>query len=116
MNQLGRRFEQPQEKLLAGLGYAGRLFPPVAETLKGKSPTRLDLDTRQAYTFLREAAPMLEEAGFGLLAPPWWNKPGARLGMRLRLSPAKGITKDMLSQGKLSLAEPDPIPVGAFTG
>jgi SNF2 family DNA or RNA helicase len=103
LNQLGRRFVQPQEKLLAGLGYAGRLFPPVAESLKGKSPTHLELDTRQAYTFLREAAPVLEEAGFGLLAPPWWNKPGARLGMRLRLSPANGITKDMISRGKLSL-------------
>lgn len=103
MTQLGRRFVRPQEKLLAGLGYAGRLFPPVAETLKRKSPTHLELDTRQAYTFLREAAPVLEEAGFGLLAPPWWNKPGARLGMRLRLSPANGITKDMISRGKLSL-------------
>ncbi len=103
LTQLGRRFVQPQEKLLAGLGYAGRLFPPVAESLKDKSPTHLDLDTRQAYTFLREAAPVLEEAGFGLLSPPWWNKPGARLGMRLRLSPAKGITKDMISRGKLSL-------------
>ena len=93
LTQLGQRFEQPQEKLLAGLGYAGRFFPPVSNSLKEKSPTHLNLDTRQAYTFLRETAPVLEEAGFGLLAPPWWNQPGARLGMRLRLSPAQGLTE-----------------------
>ena len=101
VSQLGRRFDQPQEKLLAGLGFAGRLFGPIGESLRGKSPTHLDLDTRQAYTFLREAAPVLEEAGFGLLAPPWWNQPGARLGMRLRLKPNQKANKDMVVQGKL---------------
>lgn len=99
---LGRRFDHPQEKLLAGLGYAGRLFPPIAASLREKSPVSLTLDTRQAYTFLRETAPILEEAGFGLLTPPWWNQRGARLGVRLRLSPAKGATPQALSRGKIS--------------
>ncbi|HEX9019381.1 MAG TPA: DEAD/DEAH box helicase [Anaerolineaceae bacterium] len=98
LSQLGHRFELPQEKLLAGLGYAGRLFNPISESLKEKSPTLLKIDTVQAYFFLREAAPMLEEAGFGLLTPPWWNQPGARLGMRLRLKP----TQPMSGNGKLS--------------
>ncbi len=98
LTQLGRRFEQPQERLLAGLGFAGRVFAPISASLKEKSPTHLDLDTRQAYTFLREAAPLLEENGFGLLVPPWWNKPGARLGMRLRLRPRQKTVK----QGKMS--------------
>lgn len=87
LSQLGIRFDHPQEKLLAGLGYAGRLFPPVAEGLKDKRPTRMTIDTNQAYAFLREAAPVLEEAGYGLLIPPWWNKKGARIGARLRLKP-----------------------------
>jgi hypothetical protein len=43
--KLGHRFDQPQEKLLAGLGYAARLFPPVTESLKGKRPSLLALDT-----------------------------------------------------------------------
>ncbi len=47
LTELGHRFEQPQEKLLAGLGYAARLFPPVAESLKSKRPTQLALDTRR---------------------------------------------------------------------
>ena len=89
LTKLGRRFEQPQEKLLAGLGYAARLFPPIAGTLKGKRPTQLALDTPTAYIFLRETAPLLEGAGFGLLVPPWWNKPGARLGVRLKVQSQK---------------------------
>jgi SNF2 family DNA or RNA helicase len=99
---MGRRFDNPQEKLLAGLGYAGRFFSPIASSLREKSPTSITLDTLQAYSFLREVAPVLEEAGFGLLTPPWWKQRGARLGVRLRLSPSRGATPDAIAQGKLS--------------
>jgi SNF2 family DNA or RNA helicase len=102
LKQLGRRFEQPQEKLLAGLGYAARVFSPIAGSLKSARPTSLSLDTGQAYTFLRETAPLLEEAGFGLLVPPWWNKPGTRLGVRLHLRPSKGASADVIASGKLA--------------
>jgi SNF2 family DNA or RNA helicase len=85
LTYLGHRFEQPQEKLLTGLGYAARLFPPVTQSLKGKSPIALVMDTGGAYTFLRETAPLLEGAGFGILIPPWWNKKGARLGLKAKL-------------------------------
>ena len=85
LTHLGHRFEQPQEKLLAGLGYAARLFPPVTESLKSKRPTELAVDTSGAYTFLRETAPLLEGAGFGILVPPWWNKKGARLGVKVKM-------------------------------
>lgn len=102
IKQLGRRFEKPQEKLLAGLGYAARLFPPLLPSLQTSSPTGISLDTGRAYQFLRETAPLLEQAGFGLLVPPWWNKPGTRLGVRLRLKPF-GPSKDVVPGGKLSL-------------
>ncbi|MEI7990777.1 MAG: SNF2 helicase-associated domain-containing protein, partial [Chloroflexota bacterium] len=87
LTHLGHRFEQPQEKLLAGLGYAARLFPPIADSLKSKRPAELAIDTGGAYTFLRETAPLLEGAGFGILVPPWWNKKGARLGVKLSMKP-----------------------------
>lgn len=102
LNELNHRFEQPQEKLLAGLGYAARLFPPIAAGLKDKRPTQLSLETMQAYTFLRETAPLLEGAGFGLLAPPWWNQPGSRLGVRLRLK-SKAKSADAIGQSRLNL-------------
>jgi SNF2 family DNA or RNA helicase len=89
LTHLGHRFEQPQEKLLTGLGYASRLFPPIGDSLKGKRPTELAVDTGGAYTFLRETAPILENAGFGILVPPWWNKKGARLGVKVKMKSKK---------------------------
>jgi SNF2 family DNA or RNA helicase len=97
--ELGHRFEQPQEKLLAGLGYAARLFPPIADSLKSKRPAHLVLETPAAYHFLRDTAPILEEAGFGLLVPPWWNQRGARLGVRLKMK----SQKDAVASGRMSL-------------
>ncbi|MDD5371149.1 MAG: DEAD/DEAH box helicase [Anaerolineaceae bacterium] len=99
LTQLGHRFEQPQEKLLAGLGYAARLFPPVVESLKGKRPTHLALNTDGAYTFLREVAPILEGAGFGILVPPWWNKKGARLGVKVKMK----SKSDSVAPGRMSM-------------
>ncbi len=99
LTTLGHRIEQPQERLLAGLGYVARLFPPIKATLKSKHPTQATLDTPTAYTFLREIAPLLEGAGFGLLVPPWWNKPGARLGIRLRIQSKTG---QEAQQGKMT--------------
>ena len=99
LTHLGHRFEQPQEKLLAGLGYAARLFPPLAESLKSKRPTEMAVDTGGAYTFLRETAPLLEGAGFGILVPPWWNKKGARLGVRVKLK----SKNDNVAPGRISM-------------
>jgi SNF2 family DNA or RNA helicase len=104
LQSLGRRFEQPQERLLAGLGYAARLFPPLSASLASARPTHAALDTHQAYTFLRETAPVLEAAGFGVLVPPWWSKPGSRLGVRLRLrSDRRKDGTDASARGLLSL-------------
>jgi SNF2 family DNA or RNA helicase len=103
LHAMGRTFSDPQEKLLAGLGYAARLFEPLRRALQTGRPTAAALATNEAYTFLRTAAPVLEDSGFGVLVPPWWNKPGARLGVRLRMSAAKGATPEMVASGKLSL-------------
>ena len=85
MAALGRRMENAQEILLTGLGFAARLFEPVRHSLHDKRPQAALFSNQDAYTFLREVAPTLEESGFGVLAPPWWNRPGMRLGARLRM-------------------------------
>jgi SNF2 family DNA or RNA helicase len=82
---LNRKFEGAQERLLAGLGLAGRLFPPILKSLRTARPEACTLTVDEAYAFLREVGPLLEGSGFGVLIPPWWNKPGARLGVRARL-------------------------------
>jgi SNF2 family DNA or RNA helicase/intein/homing endonuclease len=89
---LKRQFENPQERLLADLGKASRLFPAIEEGLKTARPESLKLTTQQAYTFLRESAPLLEQSGFGVQVPPWWQKPAARLGVKLKIKGTKTST------------------------
>lgn len=84
---LKRRLENPQEHLLTDLGKASCLFPALEESLKVAHPQELKLTTGNAYTFLRQIAPLLEQSGFGVLLPPWWEKPAARLGVRLKVKP-----------------------------
>src|SRR5205085_71962 len=47
---LDRRFEHPQERLLAGLGYAARIFPPLETGLRRKAPDRALLSAQEAFT------------------------------------------------------------------
>ncbi len=97
---LKRSFENPQERLLADLGRASRLFPTIEESLRTARPSDLRLTTPQAYAFLRESAPLLEQSGFGVLVPPWWQKAAARLGVKLKIKPK---TSGQTSSGLLGL-------------
>ena len=81
---LGRRIEDPQERLLGGLGHALRLWPDLEPALHEAAPTGVELDADAAFRFLRDAVPALEQAGFGVLAPAWWSK---RLRLKLSAEP-----------------------------
>jgi superfamily II DNA or RNA helicase len=91
LRYLNRKFEGAQERLLAGLGLAARIFPPVMTSLRTARPQSCKLAVDEAYAFLREVGPLLEGSGFGVLVPPWWDKPGARLGVRARLKTEASI-------------------------
>ena len=82
---LTRRLENPQERLLADLGRASRLFPALEKSLRSRRPTACSLSTEEAYELLKEAAPLLEQSGIGVLVPSWWRKPSARLGVRIKV-------------------------------
>ncbi|HET9518963.1 MAG TPA: DEAD/DEAH box helicase, partial [Actinoplanes sp.] len=71
---LRRWTHHPQERLLAGLGRAARLYPDLDAAMRGPRPAELVLDTAGAHRFLT-AAPLLEQAGFGLMVPAWWRRP-----------------------------------------
>ena len=91
LRYLDRRFENPQEVLLQGLGEAAELFPPLAPSLHTSRPDSCRLTTEQAYAFLREAALLLEYGGFGVLVPQWWRKERrCRLGVQATVSPVDG--------------------------
>ncbi len=83
----GRRVDRPQDLVLTELGRAARLYPRLERALSESEPVSVELNTRQAYEFLREVRPLLVEQGFGVVAPDWWESPAARVGARLRLAP-----------------------------
>ncbi|GAA3197745.1 DEAD/DEAH box helicase [Actinocorallia longicatena] len=74
--------EGAEEALLAGLGRALRVFPELSKALDGAAPSGLPLDTAGAFRFLRQAAPLLAAAGFGVFLPSWAGK--AKLGLKLK--------------------------------
>jgi SNF2 family DNA or RNA helicase len=80
---LERHLDRPQETLLEELGRAASLYPPLEAALDEATPTTLALTASEANEFLRENAEVLEQAGFGVILPAWWNEPERRLGARL---------------------------------
>ncbi|WJK37012.1 DEAD/DEAH box helicase [Solwaraspora sp. WMMA2065] len=84
LQPLTRHTADPQETLLAELGRASRLWPAIDDALRTATPDGVDLDVTGAHRFLRDGAPTLHAAGFGVLLPSWWQRPAARLGARLR--------------------------------
>lgn len=86
-NQVRAKQGRPQEKLLADLGTAMRVFPPLEKALKTAHPEVSHLSVQQAYAFLRDAAPILEESGMGVIVPNWWQGRRRGLAARIRLKP-----------------------------
>ena len=75
------------ETLLAFLGQAAGVCPPIQETLRSNKPSGYSLDARGAYEFLTVTAPTLQQAGFGTTLPDWWTGNGTeqRLSVRARV-------------------------------
>ncbi len=89
-----RHGTHPREHLLQDLGQAARLSPVVRESLEGPRPAGSELDGTSAYRFLREEAPLLREAGFGVHLPSWWTRD------RRRIKPSvRGVVQDSLRAG-----------------
>ena len=84
LTAIGRHVAHPDEHLLRGLGQAARLVPTLGRALASAAPLDCTTDAAGILAFLRDGAPVLEEAGFGVLAPPWWRSSRSRLGLRLK--------------------------------
>jgi SNF2 family DNA or RNA helicase len=89
---LNRTFDHPHERLLAGLGQASRVFPPIEASLHTATPEACALTTTEAYDFVREKALLLRSSGFGVLVPGVET----RLGVRVKLG---GTTKKPAQTG-----------------
>jgi SNF2 Helicase protein len=90
---LRRWLSRPQELLLAELGRACRVYPELADGLHQPQPCALELGADGTYHFLSVAAPALDEAGFGILLPSWWDR-HRRLGLTASAStPVDGMVE-----------------------
>ena len=111
---LSRWLPRPQELLLTELGRASRIYPELGGGLRQPRPCALDLDADGAYHFLAAAAPALDEAGFGVLLPSWWDR-RRRLGLTVSAhTPVDGVVarpgrfgKDQLVDFRWQLAVGD---------
>jgi SNF2 family DNA or RNA helicase len=68
----------PREYLLSALGQASSLCSHIEASLRKSTPGGYDLETSEAYEFLMQKAPVLEQFGFGILLPAWWTHRGTR--------------------------------------
>jgi SNF2 family DNA or RNA helicase len=82
---LRRWLDRPQELLLGELGRATRIYPELSAGLRRAAPELIELDVEGAFHFLSVAAPALDEAGFGVLLPSWWDR-RTRLGLKATAS------------------------------
>lgn len=99
----GERFpglpRRPDEALLTGLGRAVRLFPALHEALREQQPAAMTLSTSEAYEFLRQVAPLLQAAGFGVQLPSWAGRKGVGLKLTTRSRSKAGASRAAADSG-----------------
>ncbi len=87
--QLGGDFEQ---QLLLNLGYAARIYPKIWDALDTDQPVGIAMDLDESFGFLREAAWILEDAGYRVVIPSWWTPQGRRRA-KVKLRAKSGNSK-----------------------
>ena len=102
---LSRWLSRPQELLLGELGRASRVYPELVKGLHHPQPHGLELGADGAYHFLAQAAPALDEAGFGVMLPSWWDK-RRQLGLTASAStPVDGVVVGTSRFGRNQLVD-----------
>ncbi|MFI5533630.1 DEAD/DEAH box helicase [Kitasatospora sp. NPDC051853] len=93
---LVRQVADAAEQFAVELHRAALRRPELRPALSGSRPTALRLGREEALGFLRDAAPALAEAGFGVLLPTWWQR-RPRLGLALtaaRVTPPGTVKRE----------------------
>ena len=85
----GQTFPRPAEAALRGLARAAKLHPALRACIQGSEPRNLLLDADEAWSFLDQGRPALQEAGFEVRLPPDFEQAGRqRIRARIRLGTA----------------------------
>ena len=85
-NTLDMSVGEITENFLKSLAIACNMFPPLKNSLQEPFPCYAQLNTSEAYTFLKHSSPLLEQSGYFLQLPTWWTNPPAKLGLKLDMN------------------------------
>jgi SNF2 family DNA or RNA helicase len=97
----GKDFEK---NLLLALGYAARVYPTIWAGMATDHPTGCILTLDEAFTFLKESAWVLGDAGYTVIVPAWWTPEGRRrTKVRLKTSLRSPKGTAAISQGHFNL-------------
>jgi SNF2 family DNA or RNA helicase len=91
LNFIEDRYENPRERLLKDLIEAGEIYSKFNDSLEKQFPTEVLLDELDAFRFLNEYSQQLEDKGFNVLLPSWWENPN-KLNLKLNVEPFDQIS------------------------
>jgi len=97
--------EQVQQNFLRDLASIMHLFPEISIALEDSHPTHLALDVDQAYHFMKNVVPALEEISCESVLPLWWEKPNSSLGLALNISTQEVFNESQLKLGRSELLD-----------
>jgi SNF2 family DNA or RNA helicase len=103
--EAARPFGQDFEKnLLLALGYSARIYPKIWDGLATDRPIGCHLTLDEAFTFLKESAWVLRDAGYVVIVPAWWTPEGRRrTKVRLKTSVRSSKGTSTTGPGYLNL-------------
>lgn len=78
--------QELEATVLRDLARLSQIFPPLRRALLDPFPVALELDTQEAYEFLRNTTQLLKEADIGLSLPSWWGQQRPPVGLRLHVN------------------------------
>ncbi len=91
-----RGFINSKTTILAMLSRASKLFLPIKRQLIDPERPFINLDTKEAYLFLKEALWLLKEDGFSVLTPNWWRSNGSIHKLQVKASISSSKFKDSM--------------------
>lgn len=97
-----------EQALLEGLGRGARVFAPLEDTLREAAPAGVSLSVNDAWTFISEAAPLLETVGVIVRLPDDIVSRELRLRLRVGVDGDEveaPVTTDATSGAALDTAE-----------
>ena len=99
---INRKFENPHERLLSDLARASKIYPVLNNALEQPAPTEVGLQDDQAYTFIKEVAPLLQQSGFGIIFPSWYVKNIITPKIKLKMKTESSLSSGLLGLNQLA--------------